>query len=201
MRLIILIITGLILNGCNSDKNHLNNKDIIYSFLKEKLDAGVFNSMGLVPPAPPEGHNDLVKPDSIKKNLVPLIVYVADSLNYDEKFIINIEYPRDFVFIKKAQRKSKKTLDVDFNTLNYNNTVQFKFTGREHFFDSLDILKSQNNYGGLLSFDNLFFSDDGSRAYFEVTYFKGKLNSSKAAIFATFKNGKWTFETLTISIS
>jgi hypothetical protein len=165
------------------------------------MDMRIYNS-----PLPPELKNKKnyvagIKPDSIVNKLKPLIVYINESIIYEEKFKIKMNPIQRFEFIKNNYlTRSKNSIYLDIKTIEDKKGIILTSIGDKEFYDTYESLRLNDNYGGIMSFQNLFFSKDGSKAYFEINYFKGPLNSSFIAVYAEYNNGKWHFKSELISI-
>ena len=90
---------------------------------------------------------------------------------------------------------------MNLNILKNRNSIVLESIHADNFFELYPNIRFNNDYGGMLSFQNLFVSKDGKKAYFEVIYFKNRLNAQKSAIYAEFRNSKWIFKSEIISIS
>ncbi|MCF8714802.1 hypothetical protein JM658_08170 [Joostella atrarenae] len=144
-----------------------------------------------------------MKPDSIIKNLKPLEIYIGDSIQYDSIFKLKTAIPENFSFIeKKTSIASRQPFAINFSSINVSrkNTILHSIELKE-FMKILPSIRYNDNYDGLITFRNLFFSSNGKKAYFEIYYFKGKQNAGSRAIYAEWRNGKWEYQSLPISIS
>lgn len=202
-QLVFAFLSLLILLCCHKRVKENDSTSIILAYLdsnvtQKKVDIRVYNP--LPPPELKESVNNggEVKNDSIIKNLVPLRIFINDSIRYSRNFIPPKKDFKDFSFTKKSIENAvflnikslKERKGIVLESINY---VEFSKLYPEIYLD--------DNYGWLISFENLFVSQDGKKAYFEVIYFKNRLNTQKSTIKAEFKKGKWVFKSEMISIS
>lgn len=209
MRIIILQFLFIILLLQCGDKN-INNDDlpdVVLEFLKTEINQKGMDMRILNPPLPPESKNKKdygsgIKPDSVINKLSPLKIYINDSISYEKKFKLKLNPINGFSFIKDSSlAQNSNPIYLDISHLDEKKGILLISIGDKTFFDSYESFRLNNDYGGIISFQNLYFSHNGTKAYFEVNYFKGPLNASFVAIFAEYKNGKWHFKSELISIA
>lgn len=200
LALIVIFALGLCSQCSKPIDNH---NEVIIQFLNEQKDPRMY-----VPPPPP-GSNDSTyyngkrKADSIISNLEPLIIYVNDSIRYSATIQLKTDFPEGFNFIQEIPISSDQAEHIDISTLSTDgiDDPYFQSIQPSEIENILSRVRYEDNYGGIISFYNLVFSENQDKAYFEVHYFMGKLNASNHAIYAEFKNGKWTFKSQLLSIS
>ena len=208
MRLIFYFFILLYLSSCQPRRASENDGiSIILDYIdsnvvQKKFDIRIYN-----PPPPPElkdsiNHRGSIKKDSIIKNLVPLRIFINDSIQFSKNLIYkNTDSVKGFSFLKNIIPHKKKSFFLDISRLKKHEGIILESHNSDVFFKIYPNIRVENNYGGFLSFQNLFLSKNGKKAYFEVNYFKHRLNTAIYAVFADFKDGKWEFRSRTISIS
>tara|TARA_R110000796_G_C14545718_1_gene433378 strand:+ start:715 stop:1338 length:624 start_codon:yes stop_codon:yes gene_type:complete len=207
MRIIYIFIVALIFFQCTDEdkKNKLPN--VIYEYInteisQKQLDYRIYN-----PPPPPELYNKDnpsigLKSDSIISGLKPLVIYINDRIIYDKEFKIKKDTSIEFSFLgKEPFQINKKSIDLDISSVENKKGVKLKSIEDKFFYDNYKSFRQNDNYGGLISFQNLYFSKERDKAYFEINYFKGSLNATLVAVYAVFKNGSWHFKSELISFS
>ncbi len=204
MRLI-LVYLFIFLLKCNEKTTKNHETDVVLDFLKKEINQKGMDMRIYNPPAPPESKNEKdyvtgIKPDSVINKLSPLKIYINDSISYEKKFKLKLNPINGFSFIKDSSLpKNSNPIYLDISHLEEKKGTLLISIGDKTFFDSYESFRLNDDYGGIISFQNLYFSHDGTKAYFEVNYFKGPLNAVFFAVFATYENGKWTFKTEDIS--
>lgn len=205
MRLIICFCLLLSFIRCEnvSDINDLN---IILAYIDVNIKENKFDARIYSPPNPSELDNSItenkrIKHDSIISKLEPLQLYISDSILFDKTLIFrdsikNFFNSKDYGVISK-----KRNIYLNLSSLNYGKRIVLKPINENKFYTLFPKIKLNDNYGGLISFDNLHVSKDGTKAYFEVTYFKHKLNASSYVVFAYYVNKQWEFKQKLITIS
>ncbi|WP_417359099.1 hypothetical protein [Galbibacter sp.] len=159
-----------------------------------------------VPLPPPDMHDSTyyegkMKPDSVIRNLKPLTVYINDSIRYDSAFKPKMDFPVGFSFVKEISTSLTPAVYIDINSILRSKEVIIRSIQSSEIENILSTVRYRDNYGGIISFQNLLFSKDQKKAYFEVHYFKGKLNASTYVVYAEWRNGKWKYQLKQLSIS
>lgn len=205
MRLIICFCLVLSFTSCGNTSN-INDLSIILAYLDVNIKENKFDARIYSPPNPSELKNNVVenkriKHDSIILKLEPLQLYVSDSIVYDKNLILK-DSIKDFFNSKDYGVISKKrNIYLNLSSLNYSKRIVLKPINENKFYTLYPKIKLDDNYGGLIRFDNLYVSKDGTKACFEVTYFKHKLNASSYIVFADYVNKQWKFKQKVITIS
>lgn len=206
MRLIFYLFILINFSSCHNTTNK-NNLSAILAYIdsnvkQKKIDIRIYN-----PPSPPGSKDNLIHKGSIKHDstiakLEPLHIYISDSIQYDKNILYkNRDSIEGFSFLKNVINSKKKSIFLNLNTLKSGENIILEPIDVDKFFEIYPSIRFDNNYGGILSFKNLFVSKDGNKAYFEVIYFKNRLNAQKSVIYAEFKKKKWFFSSEMISIS
>tara|TARA_R110000868_G_scaffold411447_2_gene704011 strand:+ start:646 stop:1266 length:621 start_codon:yes stop_codon:yes gene_type:complete len=206
MRLIFCFFILINLSSCQHTTNK-NNLNAILAYINSNVKQNKFDIRIYNPPSPPESKENLahggnIKHDSIIAKLEPLHLYISDSIQFDKNFLYkNRDSIKGFSFLKGVINSKKQSIFLNLNILKNGKNIVIEPIGTDKFFELYPDIRFNNNYGGMLSFKNLFVSKDGNKAYFEVIYFKHRLNAQKSAIYAEFKNNIWVFKSRMISIS
>ncbi|NKI25507.1 hypothetical protein HCG49_02900 [Arenibacter sp. 6A1] len=202
--LIFLSILAPIFNGCNKTQEK-TGLEAINAYVENNVNNIRYDIRIFDPPPPPEWqdslkHNGRTRPDSVIKHLKPLKVYVTIDIEYDSAFISDLKPVKGFSFVKDI-KPYKASLSLDSTSFSKKQGIILEFLSRKDFFLKHERIQHEEDYGGIVSFRNLICSVDGSRAVFEVSYFKGKLNASTAIVYAEKQDGTWIFHSKPISIS
>jgi hypothetical protein len=204
IRILLITIICTILYSCTNKVSLGNKTDVvieflIYSLSKNKLDSRMYN-----PPPPPEVADSLYeekKHDTIIKSLKPLKIYLNSNILRDSSFKHINKPPKGFHFLKKLSTSKNYKLPLKNNLLKNSSPIIFIPTTDDDFTRRYDSIRFMEDYGGLISFQNLIFSEKGKKAYFEISFFKSKLNASTSAVYAEWVDGNWKFIVIPISIS
>ena len=207
MRVIIYCFVILFfIQNCTVKSQFLDNTLVVQNFIETKIDQRTFDLRIFNPPPPPElrdsiKHDGQIRPDSIIESLAPLQVYVNRSIDYDNAFKAKVKPAKGFEFIgSKKKNKGGGFLEVE-NFTKKKGIILHSFSSDD--FDGLfKSVNLQEGYGGFVSFKNLYYSEDGKKAYFEFIFYRRKLNSSTSIIYAEKQDdGSWKFNMETVSIS
>lgn len=207
MRLVFYFIILVLLTNCNHKAKDYDNPSIILVYINstiisENYDIRIYNS-----PPPPELKDSInlfrsIKQDSLTKNLKPLRIFIGDSilftktLNYKKK-----SFNKEFSFLKNITENAKQSIYLDISPLIKQKGIILESINKHLFFKNYPNIEFEDDYGGFISFQNLFISENRKKAYFEVNYFKHNLNSVSYVVFAEFQDGEWRFQSEIISIS
>ena len=196
----------LVLQACNTKVEQAVKADVILKYIElhmaqTHLDPRLYN-----PPSPPElwdslGRLGSKKPDSIIKKLKPLQVFVTKVVQYDSVFEPWKSPKPGYDFLSEPSKTGPKEVILDLAQIPKVKGMVLEGVSKEEFMEKYESIKLDYDYGGLYSFVNLFYSDDGKKAYFEVKYFKGKLDASSKAVYAQFIEGAWEYEVIPVSES
>lgn len=206
MRLIFTFFCLLILINCKKEATKNHSLTVILAYLDSNVSQKKFDIRIYNPLPPPELKDSInnggrIKNDSVINSLEPLLIFINDSILYSSNFKLKKESIVDFIFIKERSKSKKQSVFLNINSLKERKGILLKSIKQDEFEKKHPDIYLDDNYGGLLSFQNLFISENGKKAYFEVNYFKEKLNSSTYAVYAEFKNEQWVFKPEMISIS
>lgn len=199
----IVFVYILIFNGCAISQNQ-SNSDVINQYIEEYVNNNKYDIRLYDPPPPPElqdsiGHNGRRKPDSIANKLKPLKIYVNAMVKYDSAVDINIK--KRFSFVNKIKPYGNDFL-LEKTVFSKKPGIILEFLSSEAFFNKGEKIQYDENYGGLVSFKNLYYSKDKKKAFFVFSIYHSKLNSSTSAIYAQKEDdGTWTFKSVLISMS
>jgi len=200
-----LFIFVIILMQSCSDTVQQADPEVIYVYIETYINNRKFDTGLYDPPPPPElqditGHSGRIKPDSIINKLKPLKVYINPIVSYDSILSpLKTNFSEDFSFIDEEQNTP---IWLDLNKFSKKKGVTLLTKQKDEFFSNYEILRLKNRYGGYVGFQNLYCSKDKQEAYFEVYYFKGRLNAANYAVFCIKqKDGTWIFESQLLSIS
>jgi hypothetical protein len=94
--------------------------------------------------------------------------------------------------------------DIKLNGMSFDRKdgINIEFLSSEAFSKKQRIIQFDEDYGGFLSFKNLYYSKDSKKAIFKIDFYKGRLNSSSSIIYAEKQSdGIWKFESELLSIS
>lgn len=202
--LIFLSILAPIFNGCNKTQEKIG-LEAINVYLENNINNIRYDIRIFDPPPPPEwqdslNHNGRIRPDSVIKNLKPLKIYVNIDIEYDSGFISDIKPIKGFSFVNDiSPYMASQSLDSTY--FSKKQGIILEFISKKDFFLKYERIQHNEDYGGLVSFRNLIYSEDGKKAVFEFSYFKGKLNASTSIIYAEKQDGTWIFLSEPISIS
>src|SRR5690606_10412649 len=182
MRLITIFLLIIVLSS-HCSKTNINQNGVIIQFLSEQFNNKKDFRM-YTPPPPPDMNDSTyyegkLKPDSVIKNLKPFIVYVNDSIRYDSVFKSKMDFPAGFSFVKSIYTSSKQAVYLDISSISRkgNKEVIVQSIESSEIENILSRVRYNDNYGGIINFQNLFFTENGEKAYFEVQYYQGKLNA------------------------
>lgn len=203
MRLIfsIFFLFGLLSCESRSSSSDLN---VLVEYLQSNIEQNKFDIRFYNPPLPPElKHNRTQKKhDSIIAKLMPLKLYIADSVTYEN----NLSYDHvdsiiDSIFLNKTLVYKSKHFPLPLSISNDYEKINLKSIGRLKFFNIYPDIKLNDDYGGLIYFKNLYMSKDGKKSYFEVNYFKHELNSASYIVYGQYVNNAWVFKSKLMTIS
>lgn len=200
----LFIFFTLLIQAC-SDANQQANPEAIYAYIETHINQRKYDTRLYDPPPPPElqdsvRHSGRIKPDSITNKLKPLRIYINPIVDYDTIVPqVKSNSIGDLSFIGERQNIP---LRIDSNQFSKKEGITLLATQQDEFFSTYKELYLDEGYGGFVSFHNLYCSKNGQNAYFEVSYFKGRLNATTYAVFCTKqKDGTWTFKSQLLSIS
>lgn len=200
----LFIIFIFLMLACSNTKQQANPESI-YAYIETHINQSKYDTRLYTPPPPPElkdsvGHSGHIKPDSITQKLKPLRIYIDPMVDYDSILPQKRSDPLgDLSFINKKQNIP---LELDSNQFSKRRGITLLIIGQDEFFSTNKELYLDEGYGGLVSFQNLYCSKNGQKAYFEVSYFKGRLNAATYAVICTKqKDGSWAFKSQLLSIS
>lgn len=206
MRLIFYSFITILIFGCKQGIKNTNDLEVISAYIelnlnREKFDLRIYN-----PPLPPEedstNYEVGIKHDSILDEIGELKVYLNSEIVFEREFKIDLQDSiKSFLQLKKEFRPILEPQTIQRLDFRKKQGIKLEIVDRDKFLKIYPDIKFNDNYGGLLSFQNLYFSNDGKKAYFEIVYFKSRLNSSTKAVFAEFKSGEWFFNSYMLSIS
>ncbi|MBS9464021.1 hypothetical protein KIM67_16485 [Flagellimonas sp. 389] len=207
MRIIKFFLIGLFFGqSCNVKSQFQNNSLAIECFIEDKINQREFDIRIYDPPPPPElrdsiKHNGQIKPDSIIERLAPLHIYINESITYDNVFKPKVVPDKDFDFIdSKKKKKGGEFLEV--KSITKKKGIILNSFSSNDFLQLYELVNLQKGYGGFVTFKNLYYSEDGRKAYFEFILYRRRLNSSTAIIYAEKRNdGSWKFKMKAVSIS
>lgn len=207
MRLTFSFIILLIFMSCKPSASKNKSASIILDYINSTVTQENYDTRTYNPPPPPElkenNHQEgAFKQDSIINKLDPLHLFISDSIVFSKTLMYKkTDHDKRFSFLKNRAKTAKNSLYLDISTFKERKGIVLERMNDTQFFNRYPEMKYENNYGGFLSFHNLIVSKNGEKAYFEVLYFKHKLNASTYVVFAEFRDGKWTFKSEVISIS
>ncbi len=205
MRLVLYFSILLFLTCCRSGVTKKDNTSVILDYIDLNVTQKNYDTRIYNPPPPPElkdsiGHGGIIKDDSIINKLEKLKIFINDSIRFSENLTYkNEDLVKEFLFLENIHRSISIPLDV--TNLKERKGINLESVYVNKFLKLYPKIRLENNFGGLLNFQNLFISKNGKKAYFEVSYFKQKLNTVTYAIFAEFKDGQWIYKSEIISIS
>ncbi len=206
MRLIFYSLITILIFGCRQRIKKTNDLEVVTSYIELNLNREKFDLRIHNPPLPPEKDSTNyvvgIKHDSILNEMDELKVYLNSEIVFEREFKIDLQDSiKSFLQLKKEFRPMLESQTIQGLDFRKKQGIKLEIVSKDKFFKIYPDVKFDNSYGGLLSFQNLYFSNDGKKAYFEIVYFKSRLNSSTIAIFAEFKSGKWFFNSYTLSVS
>lgn len=200
----LFIFFTLLIQAC-SNINQQPNPEAIYAYIETHINQRKYDTRLYDPPPPPElqdsvRHSGRIKPDSIKYKLKPLRIYIDPIVDYDSILPQEKSDPmEDLSFIDERQTIP---LRIDSTQFSEKEGITLLAVEQDEFFSTYKELYLDEGYGGFVSFHNLYCSKNGQKAYFEVSFFKGRLNAATYAVFCTKqKDGTWEFESQLLSIS
>jgi len=201
---LLLILFALLIQAClGTDRQR--NPEAIYAFVETHINQREHDIRRYDPPPPPElrdsvGHNGRMKPDSVLYRLKPLRIYINPIVNYDSIIPGGAGIALgDLPFVEESQNFQ---LRLDPNRFLKKEGVLLLSTEQDVFFSMDKGLLVDEGYGGFVSFQNLYCSRDGQKAYFEFSIFKGSLNAATYAVNGEKqKDGTWEFKSQLLSIS
>ena len=194
------------INSCHTKKESIIPEVVIHMYIEEYVNNRK-NDIRLYEPPPPYElqdslrHKGRMKPDSIIANLKPLKVYVNLEVKYDSVFIVYKKPKIGYDFIKKIKPNKKKII-LKESLFDKKQGVVLEFSMSKAFFKKHKKIQYDEGYGGFVSFRNLYYSEDGKKAIFEIDYYKRRLNSSSSIIYAEKQSdGTWEFQSESLSVS
>ncbi|MDO6471002.1 hypothetical protein [Maribacter sp. 1_MG-2023] len=203
--LVILSISILVFDGCRIKEKSIN-PDAINVYIGDYINNQKYDIRLYDPPPPPQWKDSLkhigrMKPDSIVSNLVPLKIYIDLEIKFDSNFLHDQKLKRDFSFMDNNEFPAKNFL-LEKIKFDEKKGVELEFLSSEEFFKKQDKIQFNEDYGGFISFRNLYYSKDGKKAVFEMNFYKRRLNSSSSIIYAKkLSDGSWKYQSELKSIS
>ena len=193
----ILIFIGVEFLGACKEGDIPVNLEPIDSYINQFVNNKKYDPRLYDPPTAPwrniEQHNGRMKHDSILKNLSPLTNYINLEVKYDAEVKFGNKPKIGFEFIEDI-KPLRKNLYLKGGSFDKEEGIVLEFLSSEDFFKKHKKIQYQEGYGGFTSFRNLYYSEDGKKAVFEMDFFKRRLNSSSSVIYAEKQiDETWTF--------
>ncbi|MBW2963065.1 hypothetical protein [Mesonia aestuariivivens] len=176
--LIIVFITALSLQSCNSDTK--SDEEIISNILPQIVDSLEIQHIQFPPPPPP---NDSIKiyPDLIKwrkkldsiESQDKMIILVDDTLEIIEKDNFKIKKileSNNFSSLSASFEQNKIPRKIDLKKLNNFNDYEFLYMSN-HIKTGLQIFDIENKkFGGLLRFSQVYLNESKSKGILKCSY-------------------------------
>jgi len=195
----------VLLNACNTDVSKQVEQEVILDYIEARIAQNGNDPRLSYPPPPPElwdslGKSGRRKPDSVIAKLKPLQIYINRTIKYDSVFE-PFEVEPGYEFLNDVNNTGPRQVNLDISEIPAVTRIDLKSIDRDDFFEIYESIRLDDEYGGLISFKNLYYSENGNRAYFEIVVFVAGLDGSVRAVYAEFIGGEWEFKIIPISIS
>ena len=201
------LFLALVFQGCKARQQARQQPadlEVINAYITEFVNNRKYDMRLYDPPPSPWQdsikHNGRRRPDSIIEKLEPLRIHLGIEIDYNT--VNHDPHPiKGFEFAEDPHRHSRKSLFLK-TSFPKKKGIILEFLPAADFFAKYKRIRYTEGYGGFISFKNLYCSDDGKKAVFEMYFFKGRLNSSTSIMYAKKQpDGSWEFQNVMISIS
>jgi hypothetical protein len=195
----------VLLYACNTIVTKPIEPEVILDYIEARINQNGNDPRLSYPPPPPElwdslGKSGGRKPDSVIAKLKPLQIYIANAIKYDSVFE-PFGVPTGYEFLNDVNNKRPKQVNLDISEIPTVTGIDLRAIDRDDFFEIYESIRLDDEYEGLVRFHNLFYSENGNKAYFEIIVFVAGLDGSVRAVYAEFINGEWEFKIVPVSIS
>ena len=193
------------LNACNTNATKQVEQEVILDYIEDRIAQNGNDHRLSYPPPPPElwdslGKSGGRKPDSVIAKLKPLQIYIANAIRYDSVFE-PFEVPTGYEFLNYVNNTGPRQVNLDISKIPTETGIDLRAIDRDDFFEIYESIRLDDEYGGLVSFKNLYYSENRNRAYFEIIVFVAGLDGSVRAVYAEFIGGEWEYKIVPVSIS
>lgn len=208
MRLIlVLFIIAQLASQCKKRDTIADDKcGVVLQFIRDEITQNKMDIRIYEPPPPPElkdstNHSGSFRHDSIINNLELLTIYINDSIRNGLIDRLPGELLKEFSFLDSIAPSLEPPIRLDIGSIPERKGIILKSIHFGEFQKMQQSLRNKEGYGGFITIQNLYFSKNGKKAYFEIHFFKDKLNATTKSVFANWKNGKWEYTEKLRSIS